>query len=226
MRRTARGFTLIELMIVIAIVAVIASIAVPNLLAARLAANETAAIASLRNLVTAQAQFQQSARLDVDGDGQGEYGSFTELSGGAAGRMAGPLIPPLLGGSFRLLTNDAASLGYVSKGGYLFRIYLPAAAGAGTSEDETGAFAVAAESHLSEAVWCAYAWPMNYGRTGRRTFFANQGTDVLTTELDLYSGPDAGPPADAAFLADDDITSRPDIGGPGQQAAAVWRQVG
>jgi len=46
------GFTLIELMIVIAIIAVIAAIAIPNLLAARLSANESAAIATLWQFIS------------------------------------------------------------------------------------------------------------------------------------------------------------------------------
>ena len=49
-----QGFTLIELLIVVAIIAVIAAIAVPNLLNARMAANETSAIASLRAISSAQ----------------------------------------------------------------------------------------------------------------------------------------------------------------------------
>src|SRR5438093_13131768 len=94
MRRNDSGFTLIELMIVIAIIAIIAAIAIPNLLAARLSTNETAAIATVRNVISAQAQFQQSARADTDNDGTGEYGGFVELAGGGAGRRAAVLDPP------------------------------------------------------------------------------------------------------------------------------------
>ncbi|MCA9307806.1 MAG: prepilin-type N-terminal cleavage/methylation domain-containing protein, partial [Phycisphaerales bacterium] len=115
MRNVRRGFTLVELMVVIAIIAVIAAVALPNLLATRLAANEAAAIATLRNLVTAQAQFQQRTRLDVDNDGIGEFGSFTELSGVGPGRMGTPLVPPILAGVFRVLTDDAAGQAAVNK---------------------------------------------------------------------------------------------------------------
>ena len=70
MVRGERGFTLIELLIVIAIIAIIASIAIPNLLSARVSANETSAIATLRNISSAQAQYQSSGRGDNDGDGR------------------------------------------------------------------------------------------------------------------------------------------------------------
>jgi prepilin-type N-terminal cleavage/methylation domain-containing protein len=72
-----RGFTLIELMIVIAIIAIIAGIAIPNLLQSRKGANEAAAVGGLRTLFQAEEMFRDE---DMDHDGVLEYAtSFQTL---------------------------------------------------------------------------------------------------------------------------------------------------
>ena len=71
-----RGFTLIELMIVVVIISILATIAVTNYRRAQITGNESAAIRFLALIRAAQAQFQDSKLIDNDDDGVGDFAAL------------------------------------------------------------------------------------------------------------------------------------------------------
>jgi prepilin-type N-terminal cleavage/methylation domain-containing protein len=60
MKKNSKGFSLLELLIVVAIILIIATIAIPSLLTSRQAANESAAVANLRTLTAAEVTYMSS----------------------------------------------------------------------------------------------------------------------------------------------------------------------
>jgi len=184
----------------------------------RIRKHETAAIATLRNITSAQAQFQATGSVDVDNDGVGEYGAFAELSGAVTLRGTNRTMnPPVLSTAFRKVKN-----GVVTRSGYHFRVFLMGKKGP-VGESATGGFdAATLDPKFTETTWCVYAWPEKFGETGRRTFFVSHWGDILFAAKATYTGAQ-GPAALAAFLPKQKTLGGKLAMGVAGQDANVWK---
>lgn len=105
--RNAKGFSLIELLIVVAIILIIAAIAAPSFLHARMAANESAAVGALRTLNSAQVSYNSTYPT------VGFAGALSYLAGTSCAS-----VPPT--SSTACLIDS--SLGSGTKSGYVFTL--------------------------------------------------------------------------------------------------------
>ena len=138
-----KGFSLIELLIVVAIILIIAAIAIPNLLRSKIAANEASAVGSTRSIVTAEISYSNSFQT-----GPTALANLTTPAGGCPGTGATAAAACLLD----------SNLAGGTKSGYTF--VAVASGGAGTVASPNTRF----EEN---------ATPITVGMTGQRSFCAD-----------------------------------------------------
>ena len=142
MRRHCSGFSLIELLLVVAIILIIAAIAIPSLMKSRMAANEATAVSSLRVINTAAVAYQSTY-------GNGFPPGLVQL---------GPANPATCNSADLLDTN--LGIAPFQKSGYQFG-YSPLAVRAVTP---AGCAAPGGDGFISQAD------PVSIGATGQRSF--------------------------------------------------------
>ncbi len=129
MRKDSRGFSLIELLIVVAIILIIAAIAIPNLLRSRVAANQASAVGSARTINTAEITYSTSYNSGYS-SALGYLGP--PATGVSPTSLAAGLIDSLLAGC---LAAGCGATMTSTKSGYVFTYAYTAPVGTSTRID-------------------------------------------------------------------------------------------
>ena len=111
MRNKQKGFSLIELLIVVAIILIIAAIAIPNLLRSKMAANEASAVASCRTINTAEVVYSSTYNVPS---------VFSADLASLAGTSCSQSTPPTSSGACLIDSALAAATAAPGKSGYYF----------------------------------------------------------------------------------------------------------
>ena len=140
--RNQKGFSLIELLIVVAIILIIAAIAIPNLLRSRMSANEASAVSSMRTIDTAEVTYNSTFGIG--------YGTLAALSTPAVG------CPTATAAAACLLDIN---LGTGTKAGYTFTSVPSNGAGTAASPfvDFNSTAVPVAPGHSGQSDFCSDA---------------------------------------------------------------------
>ncbi len=135
--RKQKGFSLIELLIVVAIILIIAAIAIPNLLRSRIAANEASAVGSLRTINTAEVTYASTYPANGFANNLAYLGPGSTAGNTTAASTNAVLLDSVLG------CSGATSSGSTcTKSGYTFSVSGPATLPISTYNSNAGPITV------------------------------------------------------------------------------------